>query len=63
MAFGEVGDLLEQKVDGNLEPRSSGRAQKSDGQLAYQVLNGHDPLGRLSDGPAAYNSTPETRPS
>lgn len=36
MAFGEVGDLLEQKVDGNFKPRSSGRAQRSDDELGYQ---------------------------
>lgn len=62
MTFGEVGNLLQQKVHRNFEPRSSGRIQRKDCKLVDERQNYGAIHGRLSDELVTYNSTPERSP-
>lgn len=60
MTFGEVGDLLEQKVHCDFEPSSSSGAQRGECELGLQRQKEYGGIhGLLSDGLWTYNSTPE----
>ena len=62
MAFGEVGDLLEQKVHRNFKPRSPGSVKEKNVSLFIKgrIMVVFVDLSR--NGLVTYNSTPEMSP-